>query len=152
MSLLLKNDQPNWTLIMRKFSLIILLIIAFVFFVQSCIKTDKQKFHDFFLIYPSKDVKNIDSYSDNLGINASYWLAFDCEDSTIKKITSKLQLTQEIVETPGLFGGLNTRPTTWWDTAFIYHAKPLSKKEKNLYWYLWYDKKTKRAYFLTFDT
>ena len=153
MSLFTLNiDQWNFKVLLRKVLLLTLLIIAFIFYFQSCVRTDNKIFHEFFHINPSKDVKNLDSYSDEIGIDASHWLAFECDDSTIEKITLKLQLTEDIYGTPGLSGGLNMRPTTWWDTAFINRTRPLHKKEKNLHWYLWYDKKNKKAYFLTFDT
>lgn len=51
-----------------------------------------------------------------------------------------------------LEGGLNSKPTPWWDTSFINKSIPYGKKRDNRHWYLWYDPVNKRAYFLTFDT
>ena len=52
----------------------------------------------------------------------------------------------------GLQGGLNSTPTSWWDTAFINKTNPYAKIKENLYWYLYHDTKNKKVYFLTFDT
>lgn len=113
-------------------------------------KANKKIFADFFGFQVTPDVQNLYAYADELGIDASYYLAFECNDSTIKKIKLKLDLQADKTET-SFGGGLNSSPTFWWDTAFINRAKSSSKKEKNLYWYLWYDKPKKKAYFLTFD-
>ena len=114
-------------------------------------KANKKIFADFFNFQVTPDVHNLYAYSDELGIDASYYLAFNCDDSTIKKIKQNLSLEVDNTET-SFGGGLNSSPTFWWDTTFMNRAKPLSKEEKNLYWYLWYDRHKKKAYFLTFDT
>jgi hypothetical protein len=51
-----------------------------------------------------------------------------------------------------LWGGLNSSPMHWWDTAFINKSIPYGRHKENLYWYLWHDTKGKKVYFLTFDT
>ncbi len=114
-------------------------------------KANRKIFADFFGFPVTPDVYNLYAYADELGIDASYYLAFECNDSTIEKIKQEFDLEQDKTET-SFGGGLNSSPTFWWDTAFINKAKPFSKQEKNLYWYLWYDKPKKKAYFLTFDT
>lgn len=135
-------------------------------------KSNKQRFFEYFYFYPTSDVTNLYCYSDQLGIDASYWFAFECNDSTIQKIIAKLRLklepSQEYITTRdingniidsilifnnnGLSGGLNSNPTFWWDTAFINTSRPFIKSEGALYWILWYDKLNKKVYFLTFDT
>jgi hypothetical protein len=114
-------------------------------------KANRKIFADFFNFQVTPDVHNLYAYADELGIDASYYLAFNCDDSTIKKIKQNLSLETDKTET-SFGGGLNSSPIFWWDTAFINKSKPFSKQEKNLYWYLWYDKLKKRAYFFTFDT
>ena len=135
-------------------------------------KFNKQRFSEFFEFYPTSDVKNLYCYSDQLGIDASYWFAFECNDSTVQKIISKLRLTIKpkkeyrvtrdisgnVIDSMltyngnGLQGGLNSTPTSWWDTAFINKTNPYAKIKENLYWYLYHDTKNKKVYFLTFDT
>ena len=114
-------------------------------------RANRKIFADFFGFQVTPDIRNLYAYADELGIDASYYLAFECNDSTIKKIAQKLDLEPDKTET-SFGGGLNSSPTIWWDTAFINRAKPFSRQEKNLHWYLWHDKPKKRAYFLTFDT
>lgn len=128
------------------------IIYSLIFFFISCIpRSSNSYFKNFFGFSPTKDVKHLNSYADELGIDASYWLAFECEDSTIEKIVLTLQLKKDSTRIPGFTGGLNTKPTSWWDTSFILHSKPFHKDEEKLFWRLWYDANRKKAYFLTFD-
>ena len=127
---------------------IYILIFCFI----SCIpRSSSSYFKNFFGFAPTKDVKKLNSYADELGIDASYWLAFNCEDSTVQKIVSALQLKKDSARVSGFIGGLNTSPTNWWDTSFILHNTPFYKDEERIFWRLWYDSKQKKAYFLTFD-
>jgi hypothetical protein len=114
-------------------------------------KFNKQRFQEFFGFYPTPDVKNIYAHSDELGIDASYYFAFECADSTVEKIKRSLSLS---VDTTGMgfSGGLNLSPTFWWDTVAIQQIKPFSRQRENLYWYLWFDKVKRKVYFMTFDT
>lgn len=115
-------------------------------------KANRKIFADFFGFPVTPDVHNLYAYADELGIDASYYLAFDCNDSTIKKITQKLHLQAGTKES-NFEGGLNSSPMLfWWDTAFLNNTKPFLRQEKSRYWHLWYDKPNKKAYFLTFDT
>jgi hypothetical protein len=114
-------------------------------------KVNKNVFFDFFKFEPTPDVRDFNYYADEIGIDASYWISFGCDDSTIQKIHKSLEL-HEGKEGRGLFGGLNSSPTKWWDTTFIFKAIPYIKVEEPIYWFLWYDKTKKKAYFLTLDT
>jgi hypothetical protein len=128
-------------------------LVCFPFLFVSCWRSSSQYFLDFFAFPPTEDVKNINSYADETGIDASYWLAFECEDSTIHKIIANLQLEEHKSETQGLYGGLNSSPTSWWDTAFVAHSKPFynENEQDRICSFLWYNNKVKKAYFLTFD-
>jgi hypothetical protein len=129
-----------------------LFILVIIFCFIACIpRSDSSYFTNLIGFSPTEDVKNLNSYADELGIDASYWLAFNCEDSTIEKIVSILQLKKDSARIPGFIGGLNTNPTIWWDTSFILHSKPFYKDEERMFWRLWYDANGKKAYFLTFD-
>ena len=114
-------------------------------------KVNRKLFIKFFNLDPPTDVKNFYYHSDELGIDASYWISFESSDTTIQKIRQSLQLDEERV-TRGLFGGLNSYPTQWWDTTFIFKAKAYTKQEQNIFWFLWYDRTNRKAYFLTLDT
>ena len=132
-------------------------------------KFNKKRFLEFFGFHPTSDVKNLYCYSDQLGIDASYWFSFECNDSTAEKIVSKLKLQPDrryimmydstgkvidsILDTGNrLSAGLNSSPIDWWDTAFIKKSIPYGKQNGNLHWYLWHDTRNKKVYFLTFDT
>jgi hypothetical protein len=111
---------------------------------------NKQRFYEFFGFYPTSDIKNLYCHSDQLGIDASYYFGFECSDNTIQKIRKDMELIPDTTNMT-FSGGLNTTPTSWWDTDFIKKNRPFSKQRENLYWYLWYDKTKNKAYFLTFD-
>lgn len=124
-----------------------ILAICFV----GCRERNHQKFEQFFGFGPTRDVQHI-HYHDDVLLDASYWMAFECADSTVQKIIDHLELTPDSRPTNGLVGGLNMHPTPWWDTAFINHARPFSWRKDDLHWYLWYDAGTGKAYFLMYDT
>jgi hypothetical protein len=127
-------------------------ICALIFGFTSCIpRSSGSYFKSLIGFSPTKDVKHLNSYADELGIDASYWLAFECEDSTVQKIISTLQLKKDSTKRLGFIGGLNTKPTNWWDTSFILNHSPFYKDEERVFWRLWYDSKEKKAYLLTFD-
>jgi hypothetical protein len=119
---------------------------------RSISKEERKTFTDFFKFEPPSDVKNFDYFPDEVGIDASYWISFECDESTVTKIRERLELHQENKPQDGLIGGLNLEPEPWWDTAFIKKSLPYSWQKENLYRYLWYDKNKKRVYFLAFDT
>jgi len=82
-----------------------------------------------------------------MGFDASYWLAFQCNDTTVERIRSTLQLDETDVGR-GLFGGLNSSPTKWWDTTFIFKSQYHKTDDGKNYWHLWYDTVNKKAYLL----
>lgn len=114
---------------------------------------NKQRFSEFFGFYPTADVKNIYCYSDQMGIDASFWFAFECNDTTFKKIKQNLQL-QEPDTSRILPGGSDGREVSmpWWDTAYINKNHSYDAQRGDLYWYLWYDRKKGKVYLYTFDT
>jgi len=129
---------------------------------------NKKRFKKFFNFAPSPDIKYLYYYSEEIGFDASYWFSFQCHDSTIEKIINNLGLvlddgatfikyedgSYKSIPERGIpfYGGLNTHPVFWWDTAFIKKSVPFVKKEDTLHWYLCYDGVSHRAYFLFFDT
>lgn len=113
-------------------------------------KFNKRRFKEFLEIDPSEDVKNIYCFDDAIGIDADYEFAFECKESTINKIVKKLNLAKTVKDSAkGISFGPNL---PWWDTAKISKIDPYWKKGPHeTYWYLWFDKNTKNAYFMTFD-
>lgn len=132
-------------------------------------KSNKQRFLEFFKFYPTADINELYCYNDEIGIDASYWFAFRCNESRVEKIISVLKLKPEkkyqvtkdingrvvdsmLVFNNGLSGGLNTHPAFWWDTSFVNKSAPYARQDGILFWYLWYNKKEGKVHFLTFDT
>ncbi len=113
-------------------------------------KFNKKRFREFLEVEPTADVKGIYCYDDAIGIDADYEFAFTCDDSTIQKIVKQLKLVKTVKDSAfGLGFGPNL---PWWDTAIISTIDPYWKKGAHeTFWYLWYDKKSKNAYFQTYD-
>jgi len=113
-------------------------------------KANKKRFKDFLGIEPTTDVRNILCVDDVMGIDATYKFTFKCEDTTISKIIACLQLTKT---TNDNVTGISFGPKVdWWDEIELSTLTPYWKKgEHETYWYLWYDKAGKQAWFLTFD-
>jgi hypothetical protein len=109
---------------------------------------NKKRFTEFFGFSPTQDVTNLYCYSDELGIDASYYFSFKCNETTLQKITEDLKLTNDLTSV-GL-GGFDLN-YDWWDNDKIEAIRPLTRQDGSLYWYLWYDKENGQVYFLTFD-
>jgi hypothetical protein len=127
----------------------LLLVMSLV----SCFTQADQHFHRLIGFPPNEDVKELNVYANELGIDASYWISFKCHDSTVKKIVNQLRLKERKNVHRGMFGGLNSEPTKWWDTSFVFQAKPFERidEDARLFWYLWYNKNNNMAYLLTGD-
>jgi hypothetical protein len=112
-------------------------------------KFNKKRFAEFFGFSPTRDVTSLYCYSDELGIDASYYFSFTCSETTLQKIKDNLKLTNDSTLTE--LGGFDLN-YHWWHKDKIKAIKPLTRQEGSLYWYLWYDKDNGQVYFLTFDT
>ncbi|MDP4262659.1 MAG: hypothetical protein Q8941_09025 [Bacteroidota bacterium] len=115
-------------------------------------KEDQKIFARFFQFEPTPDVKNFYYFPDEPGIDPSYWISFECNESTVARVRESLELQPESQPQEGLIGGLNIEPKPWWDTSFIKKSIPFSRQKENTYRYLWYDKDKRKVYFLSFDT
>lgn len=113
-------------------------------------KFNKKRFREFLEVEPTADVKGIYCYDDAIGIDAAYAFAFTCDDSTIQKIVKQLKLAKTVKDSAL---GLDFGPDLpWWDKATISTINPYWKKGPHeTFWYLWYDEKSKHAYFQTYD-
>ena len=110
---------------------------------------NKKRFEEFFGFKPTPDTYEIYCYSNQLGIDASYYFTFKCSQETIDKIAGQLKLKADS-GTVGL-SGFNA-PYEWWKMDEMQKMNPYFKREGKLYWYLWYDERKGQAFFLTFDT
>lgn len=110
---------------------------------------NKKRFKEFLGFYPTDDVKNLYAYADELGIDASYFFAFNSNEQTVERIIKELELQKDTTNNSSVVGF--DLPYTWWNSERIDELEPFSKVEKNIHWYLWHDREKNKAYFLTFD-
>ncbi|GAB3829136.1 hypothetical protein [Pontibacter rugosus] len=110
---------------------------------------NKKRFKEFFGFYPTDDVKNLYAYADELGVDASYYFSFNCNEQTVERIIKELELQKDTANRSSVIGF--DLPYTWWNTERIDKLEPVLKIEKNIHWYLWHDREKNQAYFLTLD-
>ncbi|PCI95352.1 MAG: hypothetical protein COB15_12295 [Flavobacteriales bacterium] len=98
----------------------------------------------------SEDVKNLYTYGDQFGIDASYYLAFNCTESTKDSIINSNQMIADSENGIGLYSSLEL---DWWDkeeieslNRFVY-----TNENKTYFKYFWYNEESSQAYFLDFD-
>ena len=94
----------------------------------------------------TSDVKNIYAYGDFLGADYKVLIAFTCDQATIDEIIAakKMQLTTT-KDDDGLFFLDEFR---WWDKDKIELFEPYKFGKEAEYWeYLWYNPKTKQAFY-----
>jgi len=107
---------------------------------------NKRRFKEHLQVELTDDVKNIYSYGDFLGINYKVLIAFTCSKTTINSIIEikKMQKTPS-KDDDGLFFLAEFK---WWDKDKIELLTPYKIGEKGKHWqYLWYDRKTKQAFY-----
>lgn len=109
-------------------------------------KPNKGRFKQHLGIEPTNDVKNIYAYGDFfLGLDYKVLIAFSCDKSTIEKIIQRKDL-----QPAGRKGGglMFLDEFSWWDKNKIDSLEGYRKGIESEYWeYLWYDPKTKRAFY-----
>jgi hypothetical protein len=114
--------------------------------------TENNQFHyeHLLTIKMTPDVKNLYSYGDELGIDASYYLAFECNLETANSIIRANKLIKDEERGNPLYSGFKQK---WWNqneidtlTRYVY-----SNDERTYFKYFWYNESSHRAYFLDFD-
>ncbi|MCC6371967.1 MAG: hypothetical protein IT236_13265 [Bacteroidia bacterium] len=128
-----------------------ILILTLLLIASSCKDSNQDIFFDFFKFSPPPDVTDFHYFAEE-GFDSDYWIAFECDSTTVKKIVTSLNLVKGKEETYGLMGGLNFKPTLWWDYNFIKESVPHTKVVYSSHYFLWYDKAKRKAYFLLYDT
>ncbi len=115
-------------------------------------ETNRILFKEHLHIELTNDVKNIYTYSDTLIISDSltigkqFFIAFSCEQKIIDKIiaVNELKLSSSN-DNAGLQFPENF---SWWDKDKIVTLIPYTFRLHFTFWrYLWYDKKTRRAFY-----
>jgi hypothetical protein len=111
---------------------------------------NKKRFIEYLAIDITTDVKNIYTYDDFFGADYSILVAFNCDDSTAKKLIAAkgMQLSPEEHDVGLSFSD----DFPWWHEDKIAKINPYKIGKADEYWkYLWYDKKTKTAYYEEFS-
>jgi hypothetical protein len=109
-------------------------------------KSNRKRFSEHLQVEPTDDVKNIYAYGDFLGADYKVLIAFSCEKATFYKIIAakKMQLTT----TKDDDGLLFLDEFKWWDKDKIELLEPYKVGKEAEYWeYLWYDPRTKQAFY-----
>lgn len=111
---------------------------------------DKKRFKEYLLKEIPEDVKDIYTYGDFLGADYKVLIAFTCNASTIEKIVASKKMGLASKENDS---GLNFMAEfPWWDKGKIQLLEPYKVGKENEYWkYLWFDPKTKQAYYEEFS-
>jgi hypothetical protein len=111
---------------------------------------NKKRFKEHLQIDITNDVKNIYSYGDFLGADYKVLFTFTCNQASIDKIIGikQMQLSQS-----GFDSGLYfSNDLKWWDADKIKRIVPHKSGVESEYWqYLWYDAKTRQAFYQEFS-
>jgi hypothetical protein len=113
-------------------------------------ENNKKRFKEHLQVDLTNDVKNIYAYGDFLGADYKVLISFSCDTATLSKIVKAKGMTISTKENDdGLFF-LDEFP--WWDKEVIAKIKPFKVGKEYEYWqYLWYDKKSKTAFYEEFS-
>jgi len=113
-------------------------------------ENNKKRFKEHLQVDLTSDVKDIYSYSDFLGADYKVLIAFTCDQTTADKIvvTKKMKLTTSKDDDGLIF----LEEFKWWDKDKIELLEPYKVGKEQEYWqYLWYDSKTKKAFYEEFS-
>lgn len=113
-------------------------------------KYNKKRFEEYLEVKLTPDIKEIYCFGDFLGIDYKVLFSFTCDSTTIQRIIDKkkLKLTNENNDNGLLF----MDDFNWWDKDKIETIRPFKNgKENEIWYYLWYDKDSKKAYYEEFS-
>ena len=113
-------------------------------------ENNKKRFKEHLQVDLTEDVKNIYAYGDFSGADYKVLISFTCDTSAINKIVRAKSMTVTTADNDdGLFF-LDELP--WWNKKAIAKIKPFKVGKEYEYWqYLWYDKKSRTAYYEEFS-
>ena len=113
-------------------------------------ENNKKRFKEHLQIDLTDDVKNIYAYGDFSGADYKVLISFTCDKTTVDKIIAakKMQL-ESSKDDDGLFF---LDEFKWWNRDKIELLEPYKVGKEYEYWqYLWYDRKSKTAYYEEFS-
>jgi hypothetical protein len=109
-------------------------------------ENNKKRFKEHLQVDLTSDIRNIYAYGDFLGADYKVLIAFTCDQATIDKVIAvkKMQFTTS-KDDDGLFF---LDEFKWWDKDKIELLEPYKVGKEAEYWqYLWYDPKTRQAFY-----
>jgi len=111
---------------------------------------NKRRFKEHLQTDVTSDVKNIYTFGDFIGIDYKVLIAFTCDQSTVDKIiaANKMKLSTDKYD-----DGLSFPDEfPWWNKNKIELLQPYKVGKKGEFWqYLWYDAKTREAFYEEFS-
>lgn len=113
-------------------------------------ENNKKRFTEHLTIDLTNDIKNIYCYGDFMGIDYKVLISFTCDTSTINRILRAKGMT---ISQKDHDSGLSfSAELPWWHKEIIERIRPYKVGKEYEYWhYLWYDKKTRTAYYEEFS-
>lgn len=112
-------------------------------------KNNKRRFAEHLQIDPTDDVHNIYAYGDFLGIDYKVLIAFSCDQATIDKIVLAKKMQRTTTDDNGLFF---LDEFKWWNKDSIKMPAPYKVgKDAEYSQYLWYEPKSKQAFYEEFS-
>lgn len=98
----------------------------------------------------SEDVKNLYTFGNENGFDASYYIAFECNSQTAEKIIDANKMAPDSIKGAEL--RLDSK-MEWWDEADIdtLDKHVFSNADNTYFRYFWYNEQTNQGYFLDFD-
>ena len=113
-------------------------------------ESNKRRFKEHLQVDPTKGVQGIYAYGDFMGIDYKVFIAFKLNTTTINKTVNVWKMTLSTDEND--YGLTFGEEFPWWDQKAIEQIKPYKVGKEYEYWeYLWYDPKTKVAYYKEFS-
>ena len=113
-------------------------------------ENNRKRFEEFFGFKPTKDVKSIYCYADEMGIDSDYSFAFKCDNETIRKIEDELDLGNDSL--PKLNPSALFHDFEWWNKDKIDSLQPSWRKgDHEKYYLLWYDSLNREAYYFEYN-
>lgn len=113
-------------------------------------ESNKKRFKEHLQVDLTSDIRNIYAYGDFLGVDYKVLIAFTCDQSTVDRIIAVKKM--ELATTKDDNGLLFLDDFKWWDKEKIEMLEPYKiGKEAEFWQYLWYDPKTKQAFYEEFS-
>jgi hypothetical protein len=153
-------DKMNFVIQSKMYKKIICIVFFYLLLFNACHPpfdpgkpdTKNNQFHYEHLLNVeiTPDIKSLYAYGDEFGIDASYYLSFECEKETVTKIVEQNRLTHRVGPGSGWTKGPELR---WWDKTEIDTLEGYMYKNdsEEHFKYLWYNESNHHAYFLDFD-